>query len=174
MLVLNRDKFINLMNGLEMKDAIIARFNHINIDGVRGNQKNNYEFSYNGYHYNDFKLDITLTITRRNCIIDIDYKTTLTSKSFKRQTSIAFNNRPTLEYDIISSVVAMMHGIRVEHGAIIDSVESMLFNMEYITNTDERPMLLNNYIFTIGAICDTIKDSLYESEEHYDIDWEDK
>lgn len=174
MLVLNPEKFINSVNESEMKESIIAIFNYINIDGIKGNEKDKYEYSYNGWHYNDFKLDVTLTITRRSCIIDVDYKTTISSKSFKRQTSIGFNNRPTLKYDIVSAIVALLNDIRPEHRSIIGGAESLLFCMDYVSGSDERRMLLNNYIFDIGTICDTIKDSLDESEEYIDIDWEDK
>ena len=174
MLVLNPQKFINSVNELEMKESIIATFNYINIDGIKGNEKDKYEYSYKGWHYNDFKLDVTLTITRRSCIIDVDYKTTISSKSFKRQTIIGFNNRPTLKYDIVSVIVALLNDIIPKHRSIIGEAESLLFCMDYVRGTDERPMLLNNYIFDIGTICDTIKDSLDESEEYIDIDWEDK
>ena len=132
MLVLNREKFINSMNELEMKEAVVAIFNHINIDGIKGNEKDRYDYSYNGWHYNDFKFDVTLTITRRNCFIDVDYKTMLSSKSFKHRTTVAFNNRPTLKDDIMSAIIAMMYDIRPEHKNIIGGVHSLLFNMDYV------------------------------------------
>lgn len=174
MQVLNPQKFINSINELEKKEAIMAIFNYINIDGKTNDKLDEYDYSFRGYHYNDFKFDLTLKITQKYIIVKLNYQTTLSSKSFNREIIMGFNNRPKLEDDVVSTITTMMADIRLENKQEIGDVCNLLFNMEYVGDTEDRPMLLNNYIFNISTICNVIKDSLEEFEEEYLDGWEGK
>ena len=167
MKVLNPEKFVTTMNQLEMQESIIGIFSYKNIDGVSAAVgKDNYDFDFRGYHFKDFILDITLTVTHRLCVIDVEYECKVPAKCFKRKTNIGFNDRPTLGKDIIAIIYELLADIDPEHRNTLGAIGLMLFTMDYIQTGDERPMMLKPYIFNIEGIANVILDSLEESEEY--------